>query len=208
MVRCVRIEFAEALTRAHPGIPGAGTPPAPRHESGTNEATSHPMRHATTRAPTYAPGGHRHPRKHSWECPGHQSPPTRLIHTGGLCRFASMPRLTLQTQAILATLLSDAARPHYGLEMAQAAGLASGTIYPILARLERAGWVLSTLEDIDPKAAGRRARRYYTLTAEGEQIARVEIADTLSDLRAASSQPTRAKRRIKPLPPLPGALTT
>jgi PadR family transcriptional regulator, regulatory protein PadR len=116
-----------------------------------------------------------------------------------------MPRLTLQTQAILAALLSDAARPHYGLEMAQAAGLASGTIYPILARLERAGWVHSSLEDIDPKVAGRRARRYYTLTAEGEQIARTEIADTLRDLGTTLKQP---RRRANPFPPLPGTLPT
>jgi DNA-binding PadR family transcriptional regulator len=125
-----------------------------------------------------------------------------LISKEALCRFAGMPRLTLQTQAILAVLLSDAAQPHYGLEMAQAAGLASGTIYPILVRLERAGWVQSTLEDIDPKLAGRRARRYYTLTAEGEQVARAEIAATLNDLGAAPNPP--AKRPVKPLP-LPGA---
>jgi PadR family transcriptional regulator, regulatory protein PadR len=119
-----------------------------------------------------------------------------------------MPRLTLQTQAILATLLNDAAHQHYGLEMAQAAGLASGTIYPILARLERAGWVQSKLEDIDPKVAGRRARRYYTLTAEGEQIARAEIADTLHSLEAFTHDPTPRERRTKPFPPLPGTLTT
>jgi len=101
--------------------------------------------------------------------------------------------MTLQTQAILAALLRDAATPHYGLEMAKSAGLPSGTIYPILARLEKAGWIKSEQENINPKVAGRRARRYYTLTAEGEQVARAEIANTLVSLHATGK---RAPRRL------------
>lgn len=93
-----------------------------------------------------------------------------------------MLRLTWQTQAILATLLRDVAVPHYGLEMGKDAGIPSGTIYPILARLERAGWIESELEKIDPRAAGRRARRYYRLTSEGERAARAEISRTLDCL--------------------------
>jgi DNA-binding PadR family transcriptional regulator len=100
-----------------------------------------------------------------------------------------MPRLTWQTQAILAALLQDVATAHYGLELAKTAGLPSGTIYPILARLERAGWIESELENIDPKVAGRRARRYYTLTGEGERVARAEISNTLERL----SPPKRVK---------------
>jgi hypothetical protein len=37
-----------------------------------------------------------------------------------------------------------------GLEICAAAGLASGTVHPILARLERLGWLESRWEDIDP----------------------------------------------------------
>jgi PadR family transcriptional regulator, regulatory protein PadR len=92
--------------------------------------------------------------------------------------------MTLQTQAVMSALLDDLSRPHYGLELARAAGFASGTIYPILARLERAGWVHSELEDIDPKIAGRRPRRYYTLTKEGEEVARTEISATLERLQS------------------------
>jgi PadR family transcriptional regulator, regulatory protein PadR len=93
-----------------------------------------------------------------------------------------MGSLTWQTQAILAALLDDVASPHYGLEMAKTASLPSGTIYPILARLEKAGWIESELEQIDPKIAGRRARRYYKLTGEGEKAARAEISNTLERL--------------------------
>lgn len=94
-----------------------------------------------------------------------------------------MPRMTIQTQAILATLLEDVNQPHYGLEMAKAAGLPSGTIYPMLARLEREGWVESEPENIDASVAGRRPRRYYRLTGEGEQVARAEIENTVARLR-------------------------
>jgi DNA-binding PadR family transcriptional regulator len=85
-----------------------------------------------------------------------------------------MPQMSVQTQAILAALLEDVTQRHYGLEMAKAAGLASGTIYPLLARLEREGWVESAQEDIDASAAGRRPRRYYRLTGEGARLAEAE----------------------------------
>lgn len=96
-----------------------------------------------------------------------------------------MPRTTWQTQAILAALLQGPSGSHYGLELGRAAGLASGTIYPILARLEREGWVTSEVEDIDPKVAGRRPRRYYMLTQVGERNARSEISETRERLRFA-----------------------
>jgi PadR family transcriptional regulator, regulatory protein PadR len=108
-----------------------------------------------------------------------------------------MPRTTWQTQAILSALLQDASTPHYGLELGQAAGLASGTIYPILARLEREGWVTSEVEDIDPKEAGRRPRRYYLLTEIGQRKARSEISETAERLRlgAPDSQQEPEQRR-------------
>lgn len=96
-----------------------------------------------------------------------------------------MPHLSSQTQAVLAALLRDMTEPHYGLEIARAAGLASGTIYPILARLERQKWVESEWEQIDESAEGRRRRRYYRLTGEGARAAGQELAETAERLRAA-----------------------
>jgi len=95
--------------------------------------------------------------------------------------------MSVQTQAILAALLHDITRPQYGLEMAKAAGLPSGTIYPILARLEREGWVESEPEDIDASAAGRRPRRYYRLTGAGSRVARAEIKNTVERLHPSVS---------------------
>lgn len=95
-----------------------------------------------------------------------------------------MVRMTWQTQALLAVMLTDPQGQHYGLEMGRAAGLPSGTIYPILARLERAGWIVSEVEDVDPRVVGRRPRRYYKLTGTGERTAVESIESTLKRLSA------------------------
>ncbi len=92
---------------------------------------------------------------------------------------------TAQTQAVLASLLERPEEPHYGLEIAKEAGLATGTIYPILARLERMRWVTSEWEDIDESQAARRRRRYYRLTGEGMAAARAEFEATAERVRRA-----------------------
>jgi PadR family transcriptional regulator PadR len=49
---------------------------------------------------------------------------------------------------------------HHGYE------ISPGTLYPLLARMERLGWLRSK----SAKRAGPRARKDYTLTAEGKQV--------------------------------------
>jgi DNA-binding PadR family transcriptional regulator len=85
------------------------------------------------------------------------------------------PRITVPVAKTLAALLSDPAGDHYGLELMKATSLPSGTLYPVLARLERVGWVESRWEDIDPVQAGRPARRYYRLTTDGAVAARAHL---------------------------------
>ena len=84
--------------------------------------------------------------------------------------------MTLATQLVLGVLLADPTRDHYGLELGGAAGLPSGTIHPILARLEGLGWLESSWEDVDPRVEGRPARRYYRLSAAGADSARAALA--------------------------------
>lgn len=84
--------------------------------------------------------------------------------------------MTLATQLVLGVLLADPTQDHYGLALGGAAGLPSGTIHPILARLEGLGWVESSWEDIDPRVEGRPARRYYRLSAAGADSARAALA--------------------------------
>jgi DNA-binding PadR family transcriptional regulator len=65
----------------------------------------------------------------------------------------------------------------------RATSLPSGTMYPILTRLQEAGWLQADWEHIDPAVAGRPARRYYRLTAAGAAAARTELAALYARLR-------------------------
>lgn len=86
------------------------------------------------------------------------------------------PRMTIPTQLVVQCLLAEPDREMYGAEVGSAAGLPSGTIHPILARLEGVGWVTSRWEEIDVRAAGRPQRRYYQLTTDGAVAARQALA--------------------------------
>ena len=86
------------------------------------------------------------------------------------------PRMTSSVLKVVAALLADPATERYGLQLMQDTGLPSGTLYPILVRLERAGWVASRWEEVDPVVEGRPPRRYYRLSSEGEIEARREVA--------------------------------
>ncbi|GLY96761.1 helix-turn-helix transcriptional regulator [Actinoplanes sp. NBRC 103695] len=87
-----------------------------------------------------------------------------------------MPRMTASVLKVVAALLAAGGDERYGLQLMQATGLPSGTLYPILVRLQQAGWVESRWEQTDPAAEGRPARRYYLLTADGTAEARREVA--------------------------------
>jgi DNA-binding PadR family transcriptional regulator len=82
-------------------------------------------------------------------------------------------RMTIPTQLVLQALVES--DEGYGAEVGAMTHLASGTVYPILARLEGLDWVESRWEDVDPAAEGRPARRYYRLTDEGRAGARTSL---------------------------------
>jgi len=87
------------------------------------------------------------------------------------------PRMTLQTQLVLRAMLAEPAAERYGLQLCELTGLPSGTIYPIVARLEQLGWLESNWEDPGEHVArGRPRRRYYRLTEEGAEQARDALA--------------------------------
>ncbi|MGH3897746.1 MAG: PadR family transcriptional regulator [Pseudonocardiaceae bacterium] len=88
--------------------------------------------------------------------------------------------MTLQTQLVLRALLDEPSKERYGLELCDLVGLPSGTIYPILARLEQVGWVDSAWEDPAAHEAARRPRRrFYRLTPDGamtDPVALIRLA--------------------------------
>lgn len=94
-------------------------------------------------------------------------------------------RVTAGVARVLAALLEDPASDRYGLDLMKATGMPSGTLYPILARLRKAGWVGAEWETPDPDAA-RPARRYYRLTPDGVAAARQGVADLYGQLGRAT----------------------
>ena len=76
-------------------------------------------------------------------------------------------RMSLQTLKVLEAFLDDPGEQLAGADVQKRSGLASGTLYPILLRLEAAGWFVSRWETIDPAAEGRPRRRLYRLTPSG-----------------------------------------
>jgi PadR family transcriptional regulator PadR len=102
-----------------------------------------------------------------------------------------MPRMTLQTQAVLAVLLE---RETWGFDLSKESGLPAGTIYPILQRLTAAGWVTSRWEAAEAaQEEGRPPRRYYTLTTEGR-------ARAINALSEAARHRTRLTGLLSPEP--------
>ncbi|MEU6038326.1 PadR family transcriptional regulator [Actinomadura sp. NPDC047616] len=105
--------------------------------------------------------------------------------------MGSQPRMTLATQSVLKVFLDDPREPRYGFDIAKEAKLATGSLYPILSRLEQVGWVTSWWEDIDTSMEARPRRRYYQLTPHGE----VAASDAL---RSALKRMTPKAWRISP----------
>jgi len=70
--------------------------------------------------------------------------------------------------ATVAVLKAVAAGARYGLDIIDATGLPSGTVYPALASSEKRGYVAGTWESAAVATRdGRPRRRYYRLTTAG-----------------------------------------
>ncbi|MFF0869865.1 PadR family transcriptional regulator [Nonomuraea sp. NPDC003560] len=101
--------------------------------------------------------------------------------------MGATPRMTVPTQLVLRALLQVPTREMYGLEICAAAGLQPGTIHPILARFEHVGWLESHFEDVDPHEVGRPRRRYYKLTTDGAEQARIALAQAQAKIAKSGS---------------------
>jgi DNA-binding MarR family transcriptional regulator len=85
--------------------------------------------------------------------------------------------ITPKMARVLKVFLEDPGQPRYGFGLMKLTGMASGSLYPMLAKLEGAGWLTRGKEDIDPRAAGRPARTNYTITGAAVSAARVQLAE-------------------------------
>jgi PadR family transcriptional regulator, regulatory protein PadR len=96
-----------------------------------------------------------------------------------------LSRITAATVDVLEILVRQD-DPCWGLLIIKQTGRPAGSVYPILDRLETAGWVTSSWED-DATRPGPR-RRYYELTDDGATAA----AAAIRRLRTPSVSPRTA----------------
>ena len=81
-----------------------------------------------------------------------------------------MRALSPHARTVLAVLLDASGRWSHGYELARIAGVKSGTLYPLLIRLEAQGFLEAEWQQ--PSEGGRPPRHAYRLTASGVELAR------------------------------------
>ena len=77
-------------------------------------------------------------------------------------------RLTTVIMDVLDVITSSPAdNPPWGLRLCEVTGYGTGTIYPALDRLLKAGWITDQWEDPPPE--DRPRRRFYEMTSTGRE---------------------------------------
>ena len=100
--------------------------------------------------------------------------------------------LTYPTALVLKAL---AAGYHFGFDVMDATGLPSGTVYPILRRLDREGLLESTWEKQSTAQQEQRPpRRYYAITSAGDRM----LAGALARFPTLEEAVGRDARRMNP----------
>lgn len=107
-----------------------------------------------------------------------------------MCRLHRV-KLTGPLERVLRVFLADVPARHYGYDLMKAAKLPSGTLYPMLARLQEQGLVTSEWEPQPAGGSGRPPRKYYQLTGDGARVARLELAQAAKASRGATSPAAR-----------------
>ena len=99
--------------------------------------------------------------------------------------------MTYQTALVLEALMAGR---HHGFDIMDATDLPSGTIYPILRRLDEEGLVRSRWErDTVARREQRPPRRYYEMTSTGE----TKLAEARARYRALEDLAPRMARSFK-----------
>lgn len=74
-----------------------------------------------------------------------------------------MRLLSPNAALLLSAFLNRSGSPQYGYELMQETGIKSGSLYPVLGRFEKLGWITGEMEEL---AEGRPPRRFYRFNAE------------------------------------------
>lgn len=88
--------------------------------------------------------------------------------------MTSSRKASPQTLALIATLLERPRQWRHGYDLAQATGLKSGTLYPILMRLSDRSLLASEWQESPDR--GRPPRHMYRLTSSGVAWAKDQLA--------------------------------
>jgi DNA-binding PadR family transcriptional regulator len=93
-----------------------------------------------------------------------------------------MKPLSVSSLAVLGAVSRSV---RYGFDIMDATGLPSGTVYPVLGRLERDGYVRSKWESQSVAQREKRPpRRYYEITASGARA----LADSAEHYRTLGTR--------------------
>jgi len=87
------------------------------------------------------------------------------------------PPLTHTTLKVLRVFLEKPDEGYGGADITRLTGIVSGVMYPILSRLERAGWLASAWETQPASELRRPRKRMYRFTSSGLQKARVAFSE-------------------------------
>ena len=93
-------------------------------------------------------------------------------------------RLSGPTLLTLKIFVEHPKKGHSGADISKATGIGSGTLYPLLARLQQAEWLKSEWENINPSEEGRPRRRLYKITGLGQNNARKALAELQTETGA------------------------
>jgi PadR family transcriptional regulator, regulatory protein PadR len=87
------------------------------------------------------------------------------------------PRLSHQTLKVLSVFMERSQDRLAGSDILKRTGMLSGTVYPILMRLERARWLESEWEQLEPAEIGRPRKRLYRISSQGYNAANAALAE-------------------------------
>jgi PadR family transcriptional regulator len=104
-------------------------------------------------------------------------------------------QLSGKAKAVLEQFVEEPEREWFGLEILREIGVSSGSLYPILHRLEERGFLVARWEPLEEATPeGRRPRRLYRLNPGSMEQAREAL------LESNSSPGPAFKIETRPLP--------
>ena len=90
--------------------------------------------------------------------------------------MSNEPRITGPVLKVLSFFLQAPTESAAGADIRRATKISTGTLYPLLLRLEQFNWLESKWEEVDPSEVGRPRKRLYRITRTGILHAEEELS--------------------------------